>query len=84
MTHIFADAGVDPACFHDLRVSGREQNHADQSRCEHPGRERLGIVVNDFGALNIDSELIAEKTSPTIALSNGCIRCSIQEISRRR
>ena len=44
-----------------------------------PGPERLGILVNDFGALNIDSELIAVRTSDEIALSNGCVCCSIQD-----
>ena len=38
---------------------------------------RLAVLVNDFGALNIDAELIAGSTGDTIALSNGCVCCSI-------
>lgn len=44
-----------------------------------PSGERLGILVNDFGALNIDSDLIDARTESKIALSNGCICCSIQD-----
>jgi G3E family GTPase len=39
--------------------------------------QRLAVLVNDFGALNIDAELIAVNTGETIALSNGCVCCQI-------
>lgn len=39
---------------------------------------RLGIMVNDFGALNIDETLIEEQNDDLIALSNGCVCCSLQ------
>ncbi|MDQ6639916.1 MAG: GTP-binding protein [Pseudomonadota bacterium] len=38
---------------------------------------RLAVLVNDFGALNIDAELIAASAGDTIALTNGCVCCSI-------
>ena len=38
---------------------------------------RITAMVNDFGALNIDAELIAEKHGNQIALANGCVCCSI-------
>lgn len=38
---------------------------------------RLAVLVNDFGALNIDAELIASSGGDTIALSNGCVCCQI-------
>jgi G3E family GTPase len=38
---------------------------------------RLAVLVNDFGALNIDAALVASKASDVIALTNGCICCSI-------
>jgi G3E family GTPase len=44
-----------------------------------PAAERLGVLVNDFGALCIDAELIEVRTEDRIALSNGCICCSIQD-----
>ena len=39
--------------------------------------QRLAVLVNDFGALNIDAELIAANTGEAIALSNGCVCCQI-------
>ncbi len=43
----------------------------------HAGGQRLAVLVNDFGALNIDAELIAVNSGETIALSNGCVCCQI-------
>jgi len=43
----------------------------------HAGGRRLAALVNDFGALNIDSELIAARHGGQIALANGCVCCSI-------
>ena len=40
---------------------------------------RLAVLVNDFGAVNIDRDLIARHDGDTIALSNGCVCCSIQD-----
>lgn len=39
---------------------------------------RVAAIVNDFGSINIDAELIAEKTDAVIGLRNGCICCSLQ------
>ena len=39
--------------------------------------QRLAVLVNDFGALNIDAALIAANTGRTIALGNGCVCCQI-------
>ena len=33
---------------------------------------RIGIVVNDFGEINIDQRLIARQTDHIISLTNGC------------
>ena len=40
---------------------------------------RLAVLVNDFGAVNIDRDLIARHDGDTIALSNGCVCCSISD-----
>ena len=40
---------------------------------------RLAVLVNDFGAINIDKELIVRHEGDTIALSNGCVCCSIRD-----
>lgn len=38
---------------------------------------RLLVMVNDFGAINIDAELIAASDDDTIALTNGCVCCTM-------
>ncbi|MCC6250399.1 MAG: GTP-binding protein [Rubrivivax sp.] len=38
---------------------------------------RIAALVNDFGAVNIDAALIASANGDTIALTNGCVCCSI-------
>src|SRR4051812_10131702 len=38
---------------------------------------RFAVLVNDFGALDIDGRLVAEHGGDTIALANGCVCCSI-------
>lgn len=40
---------------------------------------RLAVLVNDFGAINIDAELISSRDADTIGLQNGCICCSIAD-----
>ena len=37
---------------------------------------RFAVLVNDFGALDIDSRLIARHGGDTIALANGCVCCT--------
>lgn len=39
---------------------------------------RVAIMVNDFGAINIDSELIVGQTDAMINLANGCICCTVE------
>ncbi len=38
---------------------------------------RIGVLVNDFGAVNIDAELITARDGGVISLSNGCVCCSL-------
>jgi G3E family GTPase len=38
---------------------------------------RYGVLVNDFGAINIDADLIAAQDGSSIALANGCVCCSL-------
>ena len=41
------------------------------------GDRRLAVLVNDFGAINIDAELVAARDGETMSLTNGCICCGI-------
>lgn len=38
---------------------------------------RYAVLVNDFGAINIDQSLIARHAGQTLSLANGCICCSL-------
>lgn len=38
---------------------------------------RMAVLVNDFGAINLDAELVKSQSGDTIALSNGCVCCQI-------
>jgi G3E family GTPase len=38
---------------------------------------RLGLIVNDFGDINIDEKLIVARDEDMVSLANGCICCSI-------
>lgn len=38
---------------------------------------RLMIIVNDFGAINIDAQLLESAEDDTIALTNGCVCCTL-------
>ncbi|MCC3306424.1 CobW family GTP-binding protein [Sneathiella sp. HT1-7] len=40
---------------------------------------RIAVLVNDFGAINIDAALISDQTENTISLTNGCVCCSITD-----
>lgn len=40
---------------------------------------RYAVLVNDFGALNIDASLIEAHDGQTMALANGCICCSLSD-----
>jgi G3E family GTPase len=44
----------------------------------HAEGRRIAAVVNDFGAINIDAELIAGASDGVISLANGCICCSLE------
>jgi G3E family GTPase len=44
----------------------------------HAGGKRIAAVVNDFGAINIDAELITGAADGVMSLSNGCICCSLE------
>ncbi|MBI2797847.1 GTP-binding protein [Candidatus Saccharibacteria bacterium] len=47
---------------------------------QHNQGMNIGVVVNDFGDINIDSELIKSKTDKRLELTSGCICCSLQTL----
>ncbi|MGW4481470.1 CobW family GTP-binding protein [Rhodococcus triatomae] len=38
---------------------------------------RIGVIVNDFGSVGIDSMLVAGQVDSTVSLSNGCLCCAV-------
>jgi G3E family GTPase len=44
---------------------------------ENAGGRRLAVLVNDFGAINIDAALVRATGADSIELSNGCVCCSL-------
>lgn len=39
---------------------------------------RIAAIVNDFGAINIDEQVLSGSADGVIGLKNGCICCSLQ------
>lgn len=39
---------------------------------------RIGVLVNDFGDLSIDADLIVARSEDVVTLANGCICCSLR------
>lgn len=46
---------------------------------EAPKGRRLAVVVNDFGAINVDARLVAAVHDDVVSLTNGCICCTIRD-----
>jgi len=42
-----------------------------------PHGQKIMVMVNDFGAINIDAALIAQADGDTISLTNGCVCCTM-------
>lgn len=39
---------------------------------------KIGVIINDFGDINVDSMLVSAQTDTALELSNGCICCSLE------
>lgn len=40
---------------------------------------RVAVLVNDFGAINIDAELVIGVQDDVVSLANGCVCCTIRD-----
>ena len=40
---------------------------------------RFGVVVNEFGQIDMDGELVETGNGPQLSLANGCICCTIRD-----
>jgi G3E family GTPase len=44
----------------------------------HPGMSRAAVIINEFGDVGIDHELVAASSEQTTLLSNGCLCCTLR------
>jgi G3E family GTPase len=40
---------------------------------------KIAVIVNEFGAVNVDAALVRHATERTVEFSNGCICCTLRE-----
>ncbi|MFC3615494.1 CobW family GTP-binding protein [Lutimaribacter marinistellae] len=40
---------------------------------------KVGILVNDFGSINVDADLVVDVEDGMISLANGCVCCQIRD-----
>lgn len=45
---------------------------------KHPGNEKFAVIVNEFGQVGIDGELIVRSDETMIELTNGCVCCTVR------
>ncbi|MDG4858372.1 GTP-binding protein [Streptomyces sp. T-3] len=43
----------------------------------HSGGTRIGVIVNDFGSIEIDAMSVAGQVGSTVSLGNGCLCCAV-------
>lgn len=48
------------------------------SLLKHPQMEKTAVIVNEFGDIGIDHELIETSDENTILLSSGCVCCTVR------
>ena len=41
---------------------------------------KVGVIVNDYGDINVDAELVADQTDEMLELTNGCICCTLDSL----
>lgn len=45
----------------------------------HRGRRRVGVLVNDFGAVDVDALLVDAGSAATLSLAGGCVCCRVDD-----
>lgn len=40
---------------------------------------RIAVLINDFGSLNIDADLVRARSSDVLELANGCVCCTLRD-----
>ena len=45
----------------------------------YPNGKKYAVIVNEFGEIGIDHELIVNANDDVIEMNNGCICCTVRE-----
>lgn len=45
---------------------------------KHPGMDRVAVVMNEFGAIGLDHDLIETSTEAMVLMASGCICCTVR------
>jgi len=53
-------------------------NHLLQTKAEDKEKEKIAVIVNEFGAVDIDGALVASGEEHLVTLDNGCICCTVR------
>jgi G3E family GTPase len=52
-------------------------NHILHSADALPCPQRIAVIENEFGPVNIDSELLGKQSARVVELTNGCLCCTV-------
>ncbi|MCC5987788.1 MAG: GTP-binding protein [Pararhodobacter sp.] len=44
----------------------------------HPGMDRAAVVVNEFGEIGLDHDLIEQGSEATVLMASGCLCCTVR------
>ncbi len=44
----------------------------------HPGMNRAAVIINEFGEMGLDHELVEASTEQVTLLANGCVCCTVR------
>ena len=44
----------------------------------HPGMDRAAVIINEFGEVALDHELVGASSEQMTLLSNGCLCCTLR------
>ena len=45
----------------------------------HIGDRRVAVFVNEFGAIDIDSQILVSVDEDMVTLANGCVCCQVRD-----
>jgi G3E family GTPase len=71
------DARQDPR-HRPHRLSRRGQDHLLNRILTEPHGKRYAVIVNEFGEIGIDNDLVVNTDEEVFEMNNGCICCTVR------